>query len=449
MECPYPHCAGTLRTSTVSGFCTLCRLPVSTCAQCGAANRAFAVFCRQCGRAGSVWRGSDPVDPAALRCDPRRTTVPQQVTTLPQAAAGFVWAMGEGGDLYRLNPYAPSGEQLEVHDRFWAQAQSHAFTVGRLRAPFGQATPDGWRPQEEECAVVATADRVLLSGLFSKQRRSLLPVAGETFLVNSRDEYQFVAAHRDSLFALARYAEQISLCHVDLNSGEVRRFAVAHGDTALCGPALLTEGDHAHPVIWSATGLWVYTNGDLTPVALPEAVELWTAPAETGLRLPPGRSPAIAGAGHVFFAARQFGRPALLRLARGLHGWSTTVIAVLDEGTLGESTAGDALLSTAGKLLACTGPGFRTVVQDHQIAPRFPAWAHAGLTLFFCEADYRGLKQWLKATAKGAEVPVGWDLAPGAEVHACHSFSATGTALSSVCVLAERGLRTEFLSWCV
>ena len=297
--------------------------------------------------------------------------------------------------------------------------------------------------------MVATSDRVLVSGLFSRQRRSFVPLTGESFLVNSRDEYQFVAAHESSIFVLSRRSGQTSFCHIDLDTGETRRFLVDLGDTAACGPVLLSDGDGAHPVIWSSTAVLVYANGELTPVTLPEAVDLPTAPIDTGLRLPPGRSPAIAGSGHLYLAARQFGRPALLRLARGLSGWSTTAIAAIDEGTLGESTTGQPLLSAAGKLLACTGPAFRTLVQDSQIASRFPAWAHAGLTLFFCEADYRGLKQWLKGYMESTEAPVSWNLSSGAEVHACAGFQTTGTALSSVCVLADRGLRTEFISWCV
>ena len=357
--------------------------------------------------------------------------------------------MGETGDLYRLNPYANAGEQIEVHDRFWAEPQAHAFSVARLQSPFGRPVQGAGRPPEEDCAVVATADRVLISGLFSKQRRTLLPDAGERFLVNSRDEYQFVIASGSSTFLLSRYAEGTSFCAIDLQSGATHRFAVAHGKTVLCGPVLLRDGDLAHAVVWSSAALWVYTGGALERVALPEAVELPTAPLETGIRLPPGRGPAIAGPGQMFVAARQFGRPALLRLARGLHGWTATAIPVSDEGTLSESAAGDPLLSTAGKLLACTNGAFRTLVGDHQIAPRFPAWAHAGLALFFCEVDYRGLKQWLKAYAKSTEVPVSWNLPPEVTVHACDGFLTTGTALSCLCVLTDRGLRTEFLSWCV
>ena len=467
MNCVYPHCTGTLRTGPADGFCTLCRLPVGVCAVCGVANRAFALFCRQCGgnRPGERNDGqSDPVDLDALRVEPCRTSIPQQVLTPPHAAAGFLWAMGEGGDLYRLNPHARSGEGVDVHDRFWAGAQPHAFHVARLRAPFS-AVPNntfsgvsnkasspagqGARPlQAEDCAVVATAGSVSVSGLFSRRRRRLLPAEGESFLPNARDEYQFVAAHDRSVFLLSRDAEGIFFCRIDLESGASQRVATADKTGAVCGPILLLEGDAAYPVIWSSSGLWVYAGGALIPVALPEAVELPTAPVEGSLSLPPGRSPAVTGAGHLFLAARQFGRPALLRLARGHDGWSTTAIAAIDRGTLGESSAGVPLLSTAGKLLVCTGSAFRTAVSDSQISTRFPAWVHAGLTIFFCAADYRGLKQWIKAYMEGVEIPVAWNLPSLAEVHTCAGFQSTGTALSTLCVLADKGLRTEFISWC-
>lgn len=462
MNCVYPHCTGTLRTGSTDGFCTLCRLPVNVCAVCGAPNRAFALFCRQCGGGRPSGRTDDGVDLDALRGEPCRTSVPQQVPTLPQVAAGFLWAMGEGGDLYRLNPHARSGEAIDAHDRFWAGAQPHAFHVCRLRAPFGPvpnhasspARQGAQLPHAEDCAVVATAGSVSVSGLFSKKRRRLLPAEGECFLANARDEYQFVVAHDRSVFILSRHAEEIAFCCIDLQSseslesGECQRFAMAHETGAVCGPVLLTEGHAAYPVIWSSTGLWVYAKGELTPVALPEAVELPTAPMEGSLRVPPGRSPAIAGDRQLFLAARQFGRPSLLRLTHGLEGWSTTAIAVIDGGTLGESSDGVPLLSTAGKLLACNGSAFRMAVPDPQIATRFPAWANAGLALFFCEADYRGLKQWIKAYREGVEIPVAWNLPPLAEVHTCAGFQTTGTALSTLCVLADKGLRTEFFSWC-
>ncbi len=448
MTCPSPHCAGTLHTGTSTGFCTLCRLPVSACDQCGAWNRAFAVFCRQCGQAEVIWRRTDPVDPEALGNDPRRTTIPQQVVTQPQVASGYLWAMGEQGDLYRLNPYAGTGEQLEIHDRFWAQSQPHAFSLGHLQDSSGKIRQSAGGSAREACVVLATRDRVLVSGLFSRKRRHFEPLPGESFLVNARDMYQFVAALGESAYLLSRYSGQVSFCEFDLGTGETRRFSLAYGDAAMCGPVLLADGTASHLVVWSSTALWIYTGGKLTPLALPEKVELWTAPADTGLRLPPGRSPAIAGSGELFLPARQFGRPALLRLTRNPMGWSTTAIALVDEGTLSEATAGYPLLSAAGRLLACTGGAFRTLIQDAQIATRFPAWAHAGLALFFCQADYRGLKQWLKAYVDGAEIPVSWELPPGAEIHACEGFWTTGTALCSICVVSDRGLRTEFLSWC-
>ncbi len=353
--------------------------------------------------------------------------------------------MGEGGDLYRLNPYARPGEQLEVHDRLWVAPQPHAFCLGR----FQLASTPGPKLAAELCAVLATHDRVVVCGLFSRQRQPFSPVAGEQFLVSSRDAFQFVVAFRTAVYIFSRYAEQISFCELNVQTGEIRRLAVAYGETAMCGPVLLADGDAGHVVIWSSTSLSVYTNGSLTPVALPEGVELCTTPIDVGLRLPPGRNPAIAGSGQLFLAARHFGRPALVRLARNLSVWATTAIAVIDEGTLGESRDGHPLISAANRLLTCTETSFRTLVHDPQISTRFPAWTDAGLALFFCEANYGGLKQWLKADAAGDPVPVSWDLPPGAEVHACEGFWSMGTTLCSICVVGDRGLRTEFLSWCV
>ena len=456
LPCPYPKCAGALRTGTTSGYCLHCRQPVNACAQCGAWNRAFARVCRQCGREGTIWRQvdpgdpGDPISPEALGTDPRRSELPQQVLTAPQAAAGFVWAMGEGGDLYRLNPYAAAREQVEVHDRFWAEPQPHAFALSRLRLPFGGTAEPGASPQSEDCAVVAMRDRIAVSGLFSKRRRSFLAAAGESFLAEARERFQSVAADGSSRYVLSRHAGQICLCECDLVRGNKRAAIVAQDDTAVCGPVLLPQGEGAAAVVvWARTQLWVYVGGELAAVALPEAVELATAPQESGLRLPPGRSPAIAGPGFLTLAARQFGRPALLRLTPSTGGWSVTMIAVLEDGTLGANTAGQPLLSTAEGLLLCTGPAFRRWVPDLQIATRLPAWAHAGLAVFFCEVEYRGLKQWVKAYAEGTELSVSWNVPAGAEVHACAGFQTVGTALGCLCVLTDQGLRTEFLSWCV
>ncbi len=447
MNCPSPHCTGVLHTGVATGFCTLCRLPASICRQCHAWNRAFANVCRQCGRAGTLWEQMDSVEPEALHRDPRRTAMPQQISTPPQAASGFLWAMGEGGDLYRLSPYAQAGEQLEVHDRFWAQPQPHAFTLGRLPTPRSSTEPATSAVAAELCAVVALEDRLLLSGLFSRQRRPLLPMAGETFLVNSRDAYQSVVAFGTQVYLLSRYAGQIAFCEIDALTGETRRFSVGYGDTAICGPALLRDAETWQLVLWSSTSLWVYAEGELKAVTLPEAVELWTAPREDNLKLPPGRLPAIGGSGQLLLPAQHFGRPALVRLARTLAHWSTTAIAVTEDGTLSESTDGDPLLSAANGLLVSTGSAFRSLVQDTQIDTRLPAWAHKGLALFFCQTDYGGWKQWVKAYLEGAALQVSWT--GEAQVHACSGFWNMGTALCSVCVSADRGLRTEFLSWCV
>ncbi len=389
------------------------------------------------------------MDLAALSTPPRRTSLPQQVITAPQAAAGCVWAMGEGGALYRLPPYARSAEQVQVQDRFWAGVQGHAFSLGRLRLSWPESHGNGGAPREEDCALVATAERIVISGLFSRQRRSLVTNPGENFLVASTDEFQFVAGHDQSVFALSRYAGQTSFCCFDLQTGTSQRLAIGHGDTAVCGPVLLKQGAEAHPVVWAGSALWIYAGGELTPITLPEGVELWTAPQEGGMRLAPGQSPAVTGAGQLHLAARQFGRPALLRLARGTGGWVATAIAVMDEGTLGASTAGEPLLSSKGRLLACSGAAFRTLVSDTQIATRLPAWAHQGLALYFCQVDYLGLRQWLNSACGNIVAAVSWDVPASAEVQACNGFFATGTAVSSLCVLAERGLRTEFFSWCV
>ncbi len=447
MRCPVPHCKGTLRTAAAAGFCEFCHQPASACSDCGAWNRAFAVFCRQCGRAGTVWKANQLLDAAALGAPRRRTTLPQPIQTPPAVATGLVWAMGEGGDLYRLNPCAPAGEQIAVHERFWAHAQPHAFRIGRLQPGFGPSTAG--QLQTEDCALVATSDRVLVSGLFSRQRRSFTPAAGESWLQNSRDEYHFAVAHRSSAFVLSRSEGQTRFCELNLQTGEIQRFTVTANDRTLCGPALLEENGSAYPVIWSAEALWIYTRDELTRVPLPEAVTLSTAPSETGPGFPPGRGPAIGGAGRLYLAARQFGRPALLRLARGPQGWSTTLIAVKDEGTLSETASGDPLLSTTGRLLACTGANFQTLVADAQLATRLPAWAQRGLSLSFCEANYQGLKQWVKAYNEGTETALDWDLSPGEILHACDGFHNTGTALSCLCVLSDKGLRTEFFSWCL
>lgn len=445
MKCVNPHCAGTLRTGQTTGFCTLCRLPVSACTHCGGWNRAFALFCRQCGRAETTWKTIDPVDPDALRAELRRTVIPAQISTLPQATAGFLWAPSEAGDLYRLNPYAKAGEQLQVHDRFWAEPQIHAFCVARLQQPFGQAA----KAPLEDCAVIATKGRILISGLHSKQRRSLTSANGETFLINSRDEYQFVAAGGSSIYALSRYAEQTSFCHLSLNGAGDHRLTIASGNTPLCGPVLLHDGETEHLALWSQSALWAYTDGILSQIPLPEGVVFPIAPNESTLHIPSGHSPALAGPSQLFLACNQFGRPALLRLTAGVNGWSSTLLAITESGTLSHSTAGQPLLATTGRLLTCTGPAFRTLIQDNQIAPRFPAWNHEALTIFFCEADYQGRKQWLKSYTGPTELPISWDQPPNAEVHACNGFWTLGTTLCTVCVVAERALRTEFLSWCV
>ncbi len=449
MQCVTPHCAGTLRTGQTTGFCTVCRLPVSACTHCGGWNRPFAVFCRQCGRAETAWRTIDPVDPEALRSDPRRTLIPAQITTRPQPIAGFLWALGEGGDLYRLNPYAASGDQLTVHDRFWAEPQTHAFCVARLEQPFGHAA----QPGAEDCAVIATTDRIVVSGLYSRRRRSLAASTGETFLVNARDAYQFVAAAGSSVYALSRYGEQTMVCHLSLNGSEDRRLALAHSTTPLCGPVLLRQDETDHLAVWSRSAIWLYAGVTLTQIPLPEGVALPTASTESTLGIPPSGSPAFASGNQLFLACTQFGRPALLRLTPGVNGWSTTLIAVTDAGTLSHSTTGQPLLATSGRLLTCTGPAFRTLVQDNQIATRFPAWHHEmpreALTVFFCEADYQGRKQWLKAYAGSTELPISWNQPTNAEVHACDGFWTQGTSLCTVCVVAERAVRTEFLSWCV
>src|SRR5579875_1051829 len=232
MDCVYPHCSGTLRTGRTSGFCTLCRLPARACARCGAWNRASAAFCRQCGTQGSVWGAADPVDPQALHADPRRSTVPQPVTTLPQPASGFLWAMGDQGDLYRLNPYARTGEQVDVHDRFWADAQPHTFSLRPAWAAPSPTSPFS----REDTAVIATPDRITLYGLFSRQRRSFPAAPGETFLVNSRDEFQFIPAHHDSLYALSRYGGQQSFLHLHADTGDIHRLTLTSTNTPLCGP---------------------------------------------------------------------------------------------------------------------------------------------------------------------------------------------------------------------
>lgn len=452
MRCPAPHCEGTLHTTAATGFCELCRQPVSACSHCAAWNRAFAVFCRQCGRADTVWAAQQPLDAKVVQESRRRTIIPQPLQTPPAAATGFVWAMGEGGDLYRLNPCASSGEQLAVHERFWAEAQPHAFSIARLYPGFGLSAAG--QLQAEDCAIVATSDRVLVSGLHSRQRRIFIPGAGETWLVDSRDDYHFVVAHGSSAYALSRGQAGTKFCELNLQTGAVQRSVTTASALPLCGPALLTDGRSQYPVIWSAEALWIYLKGELVFVPLPEAVRLQTAPTETGPSetgpgFPPGRGPALGGSGKLYLAAHQFGRPALLRLARSQKGWSTTLLASEHEGTLSQTAAGDPLLCTTGKLLICTGPDFRTLVLDGQIATRLPAWAQPGLSLFFCEANYQGLKLWIKARSEATETALDWDLLPGEILHACDSFQNTGTALSCICVLSGRGLRTEFCCWCL
>ena len=445
MNCVTPHCAGTLRIGQTTGFCPLCHTPVSACTHCGGWNRPFAIFCRQCGRGGTTWRTTDPVDLQALRPDPRRTVIPAQITARPQSLAGFLWALSEEGDLYRLNPYAPPGEQLHVHDRFWADPQTHTFCLTRLNKPFGEAS----QSPVEDCAIVATADRILLSGLHSRQRRSLMSADGEPFLVNHRDNFQPVVASSSSIYILSRYADQISFRHLTLHTADDRRFTLAHSETPVSGPVLFGEPEAEHLALWSATSLWIYTGGNLSQIPLPEGVALPTSPTESTLNIPPGASPALPSSSQLFLACTQFGRPALLRLAPSADGFSITLIAVIDPGTLSQSTTGQPLLSTTGRLLTCTGPAFRTLVADNQIASRFPAFSHEALSVFFCEADYHGRKQWLKAYAGTTEFPIAWDQSPNAEVHACEGFWTLGTSLCTVCVVAERTLRTEFLSWCV
>ena len=132
MDCVYPHCTGVLSIAGGSGYCSLCRRPVRACPTCGSWNRTQAALCRTCGKA--LTESSEAFDPASsLEAEPARDRVDEAIRTMPHSAGGYLWAMGEQGNLYRINPHEREGRFAEVVTRLWGKATAYAFTIGELQ----------------------------------------------------------------------------------------------------------------------------------------------------------------------------------------------------------------------------------------------------------------------------------------------------------------------------
>ena len=437
MTCVYPECAGSLHTGSSAAYCLLCRLPTTRCTACQGINRTSARFCRRCGVALETEPEPTPPGAAAWEREPAVSQVDDTLLTAPQSALGFLWALGQEGSLYRINPFEVSGRQVTEQTRLWKGKQNHAFTVRRLARQSGL---------EEPCAVVAIASSLMIWGLVS-QRLDIFAalLEGESILCDARSAYQLVAASGQDVFCLARRGEAASLLRISLTTMTATRYPIPPPEGHLCGPVWV-DGT---VVVWSERALWTLGGDGLVRREAPAGVTLWTGPSEDGIvTLPLGRSPAIAHGARLYLPCLQQGGPALLLAQGGGAHWALSVIPVSRPGTLVEDLDGNPLFANDETLAVCRGGGFRPEVTDRELSARFAAFHRKGLSLFFCEGNYgNGTQQWLRAHVEEQPRSVAWQLAPNRRIKECSGFWPCPGGMTAQMLIEDRFVRTEFVSW--
>ncbi len=445
MHCVYPHCEGMLSLTGPTGHCERCRLPVQRCAACDSWNRSQAIFCRTCSQRLNSREGLFTrfvVDGPTFEREPIRLRLVEPIRTLPQAYAGFLWAMGERGNLYRINPYERDGRSPEVCTRMWANPAAHAFAVRDLTRSDGSGLTEG-------SAVISTAERVAAWGLVSQTTRVFSDLeSGEQILADARDKYQLVEASGRSAFVLIWRAGGTRLLAIDLLRREAVRYPLTGGDAgeAVCGPVLV----QGRVLAWTARAILTLSGPEVERQEVPPGVELWTEPAEnSAMRLPLGRPPSMAAGNSIYLPCNHYGGPALLRAQAVGSGWSFSAIPVPAEGgTMAQDDEGNPLLASRGRLLRCVGSSFRELAAEEQMSARFTAFQADDLSIYFCEGEY-GIRShdWLQVRTHAGSHRMKWSMEGSQVLKECGGFWNVSGALMAQLLVEDGRTTTEFLSW--
>ncbi|HEY0760110.1 MAG TPA: hypothetical protein VGD59_12735 [Acidisarcina sp.] len=375
-----------------------------------------------------------------LGSPPVRTRVEEAIQTMPGLNGGYLWAMGEHGSLFRINPHERDGRPAEVCTRLWAGAAAHAFVIRELERTSGATLT-------EPFAVVATRERISAWGLISQAARSFSALEqGEEILADARDHYQLIEAAGAVAWCLSQREGSTWLVVANLSRNEAKRHAIGLDAGPVCGPAIM--GDRI--VTWSSREVLTLAGEVVERQSVPPGVELWTAPSDnSGLRLPLGRPPCIAVAGSMYLPCDHYGAPALLRAQALSSGWSFSAIPIPNAGgTLSQDRDGSPLLASGARLYRCVGGSFREVAADDQMSSRYAAFHFEESSIYFCEGDY-GVRShsWLQARAGTTEQRVNWSLAPNQVLKECGGFWMVAGGLTTQLLVEDRRMVTEFVSW--
>lgn len=358
MHCPYADCGREIAIQRNLGICAGCGEPSFLCSACGAANRAFARWCRSC-RAKIEYPNPSFPESTAFSKQPRLCQLAEPFWTAPVLYKGYLWFLSTGGGVFRFSPSS------------WEPIPVRSLGEGFGRCPFVireiiiSEDSDGPEP----FLIAISPKEVKGISLVTLQTRELLSVAKEeSILASSR--VGFVAAEADArtIYILKTRNGTLYLASVDVVNGQLAEFPITASFAA--GPILVG----GKICVYSETSLYVLNNKHFQAFPLPSGFHAWVLPEARPLRSQFGKSPFLVAGKTLYIPGLENNVPGLLFIT--LLGTSPEMafIPIRQEATYTQDLLNRPVLSTEKKVLLYQDAGSMSVKADDQLISRRPAY---------------------------------------------------------------------------